>query len=300
MAAPKQGVTTAIVDARDGATVRIAGTVEVSEPVEAPISKIACAYAEVYDPHRGGAPIERVGTRLHVRDATALAEVELEHVETELLGYVRNEKVEAIQTELTTVEEKLGELKDRRRDASGPAASAIHREQKQLRRVATLLYAMRAQARGRTHGQRSLDAQKQFIARERQALRVQDGARPAIEIETERLEAVVAEGDTVEIEGLARWRAGGQARGYREAGRRLVITGSPQAPVRLTLTATERRERLAQGAVDVDDVRDARKASRREDRVAPRREAVPRTSGMVVLSWVLAFALGIAAYAMTR
>ncbi|MCA9624126.1 MAG: hypothetical protein KC731_34115 [Myxococcales bacterium] len=227
-----QGGTTPIAEVTDGDVVTLSGKVEgLGELLRAPLSGEPCLIYEVYDGLEA-LPKLRGAIDLLLRDDTGEAEIRTEHCEATLLGRVRREQVAAIEANIDEVSRHLADLKARARKVQGPQARALHAEMRSYKRVATLLCAMKAAARGRTHAGMSEREQASFIARERASLASGEAGKFAVALE--RVETLLLPGQEVRVTGLARFEAAG-SRGYRQAGKRLTLSGDPERPVSLEI-----------------------------------------------------------------
>ena len=237
-----------IAEAVDGEVVTVGGTVEIDgEPLESPLSGEVCVLYEVYDAFDDDRPNDRGAIDFVIRDDGGKARVVTAHLDASLLGQARRQRVQAIEANIHDVSDKLSELKDRATRVQGPAAKKLHAEMRRYKRVATLLCAMKAHARGKVHGAMSAAEQVRFIDRENAALS-KDG-EGAFAFDIERVEALLTPGQRVLVTGRARWELDSEGgAGYRQAGKVLVLEGEPETPVQVSLEHGEVTRLVARGA----------------------------------------------------
>lgn len=131
----------------------------------------------------------------------------------------RKTLVETATSDLHAVTGRIRVLKDELR-ASGGTIKKLRSERKRLAKIATLLCAIRAHARGNVHASANLEEQQKFIDAN-MALIQSDGLGTAtMKMMVHRLEVVLQPDDPVEVEGVFRVEPMppdiGGAQGYRE------------------------------------------------------------------------------------
>ncbi len=226
------GATTSIAAVEDGSTARLHGAVRVfdGQTMVSPLGQRTCVYHEVRDPV-ASAPLETCGRSFLLEDDTGRALVVLERQQVDMTPRLRQELVSLLDANIHAVSAHLHRLKERYRDTGGQEASRIARQLNRKKKVATLLCALRAQARDRVHMGRDLEDQAAHITRLRAQIDADPGLRNAQPIPVERYEVTLEEGEQVTVEGFCQWEpdpdptADGAT--YRERPLRLVV----RAPV---------------------------------------------------------------------
>lgn len=218
-----------------GRAARVRGVVRraSSELLASRLGERPCVY---WDVRQGldAEPYEREGQDFWVEDATGRALVRAADLIVEVLAERQREVISAADADYAALADRLRELKAQLKTTHGPAARSLREERARLAKAATLLLAIRAHARGRVHVAGSLAAQDRWI-RENALTDGADGQR-SIELVTERWEVVIAEGQEVEVEGVAQVEhapSGSAASGYRDLPTCVALTGSGTAPVRV-------------------------------------------------------------------
>lgn len=242
-----------IVDAAAGTEVTVRGTIAPgSEQVTSP-GGVECVYWAVPGGSRGG-------QRFWLTDDSGRALVDPMEASVAARAELRERVVRLADAELGEVESRLRELKSERKSVAGPRASDISRELKRLRKLATLLCAIRARARGNVHIGGTLGGQDRYISE--RSPQFSGSGSEVLRISTEVPELVLREGDEIEVTGLVSIEPIPPelfAGGYRDlptcahlrapAGGALVIRGVGDAaprPVALIEAPEERpRSRLA-------------------------------------------------------
>jgi hypothetical protein len=114
---------------------------------------------------------------------------------------VREKQVlSVVETEIEDVSERIRELKRLQREAGGKSAREFNQERRRLAKVATLLCAVRAAARGRVHGKGTLESQAKWIEQNAHIARGGPGSE-SVALTVDRWEIAVEEGQRVEVEG---------------------------------------------------------------------------------------------------
>ncbi len=141
-----------------------------------------------------------------------------------------------VDAEIDDVSSRLREIKKEKRTKAGPGAAELNREQKRLAKVATLLCAIRAQARGRVHLSGTLASQQEWIRKNAHLAQGGPGGSSA-QLAIEGWEIAIEEGQSVEVEGICLTEAipPGLAStdGYRSRLTGLVMRGSEDSPLRV-------------------------------------------------------------------
>ncbi|HJL17217.1 MAG TPA: hypothetical protein RMH99_16235 [Sandaracinaceae bacterium LLY-WYZ-13_1] len=196
--------TRAIGELEDGEEARVEGTVRAAtgRSLRSPVTERACLYFDVRDGLDAEAR-ERESLGFWVEDASGRVFVPGEAIEVDARAERGCDVVDAASADYQAVSDRLRDLKDRMRDAQGSAASALRKEREQLAKVATLLCAVTAQARGKVHLGGTLHSQERWIRKHAHLAEGGPGAT-TIQLAFERWEVVIAEGDAVALEGCFR------------------------------------------------------------------------------------------------
>lgn len=191
-----------IADVRDGAAATLRGTVRRAgeRVLQAPLSGRACVYWEVNEGVGSDAPAEVEGVAFWIEDATGRALVRPEQIDVAARGERRSEAIKIVDANIKQVSQRIRQLKRERNNAAGPRAKELYAEYDELRRLATLLCAIGAHARGNVHIGGDRDGQEAYIRRH--APRFDDGSTRALTLMSERYEVILEDGAEVEISGL--------------------------------------------------------------------------------------------------
>jgi hypothetical protein len=288
-----------LAELESGAIAIVEGTVRPVSSVllRSPLGDEECVYWEIRgaldaSPERRDAIdfwLEAGGRRVLVRGDGLAASVRAER---------ERELVEAAEADVRTVEERLRWLKEERRRAAGSRASELNRERKKLATLATLLYAIRAHARRRTHGKRSFEGQAKWIEANRHLLEAQDVATATVSVLVDRWELTIDPGQTVRVEGRflrAPLPASLSGRGgYRQSSDGWVVEAPPDGPVRVhgigaeaPRTPEERRRAAPPEAGDGPAVGPLALLDRWDPATVRRAQLV--AGGVAIVLWVLVY-----------
>ena len=134
-------------------------------------------------------------------------------------GEERKTLVETATSDLHAVTARIRVLKDELRASAG-ADKKLRAERKRLAKIATLLCAIRAHARGNVHASANLEEQQKFIDQHMGLIQSDGLGTATMKMMVHRLEIVLAPDDPVEVEGVFRIEPMppdvGGAQGYRE------------------------------------------------------------------------------------
>lgn len=134
-------------------------------------------------------------------------------------GEERKTLVETATSDLQAVTARIRILKDELRGSSGQNKE-LRAERKRLAKIATLLCAIRAHARGNVHASANLEEQQRFIDANIGLIQSDGLGTATMKMMVHRLEIVLAPDDPVEVEGVFRIEPMppdiGGAQGYRE------------------------------------------------------------------------------------
>ncbi len=220
-----------------GTPLRLEGTVVAAGPtLRAKLGGEECVYWDVRGGLDAGPPeVEARPFWLELVGGERVL-VPIEHLAVRLRGDVERDLEERVEKDIEAVSKRLGALKDRSRE--GTITSAERGEQKRLRKVATLLCAIRAEHNGNVHIGGNPVGQRRWIAKNRY---LADGIEAEVTVQrfTERTEHVLAPGDRIRVEGMLQEQALppeiGGAGGYRSLATGLVVVPSARGrKVRLT------------------------------------------------------------------
>ncbi len=230
---------TPIANAEHGAVVTLAGTIRRARlQVRSPISERPCVYWAELSGLRRREPVRFDGADFWIEDATGKALVRVERARVGVRAQETDAVVALIDADIGAVSERIRELKRIRKRGPATAARAAMTEHKQLKKVATLLCAMRAHARGNVHVGGTLDGQAAYI-RERSATISDNVAPKSLELFGKTYEVRLEDGQDIRVTGLCEEAFippdVGPVGGYRDAptciqirapdGEDLVITG---------------------------------------------------------------------------
>lgn len=220
----------------DGARARVRGRVRrAGELLTSGLGKRACVYWEVRESLRS-APSERGAQPFWLEDASGRVLVRAEALEVDARAERERAIVSAAESDVKVVSARLKALKDELREQHGAGAKPLIEERRRLAKVATLLCAIRAHARGNVHVGGTGAGQEAWIRKNRHLAEGGPGAS-TVKLAVDRWEVVVAEGDEVELEGGFHVEPLppdlGMGGGYRDRPTCLVAHGEPDAPLRL-------------------------------------------------------------------
>ncbi|MCB9629121.1 MAG: hypothetical protein H6725_17255 [Sandaracinaceae bacterium] len=176
--------------------------------------------------------------------------VQPERLQIDMRAERVEELVQTADADIAEVSAAIRQLKEQAK--RGPAAqqAEAQRERRRLAKVATLLCAIRAEARGNVHVGGNPAGQQRWIAKNAH-LAGEYGGR-TIERRVARFEVALSEGDTVEVEGVLRRQPlpGGVGGGYRDRTDCWAITPRPTGKVRVLGVGNARPIRHAAGSND--------------------------------------------------
>jgi hypothetical protein len=277
--------TVSITQAQEGQIAQISGVVHlVDTSLCAPHDDRPCAYYEVRD-GLAGRSVRSEARSFVVEDHTgrALVVMEPERHEVSLAGRSVKEAIAVLDADINELSERLHDMKQQMRNGSPSEQRELLPVIRRHRELATVLCAIRAHARGRTHIKGTLDEQEAYI-RKTSAKFEESEAKRAHKLFVERQEATLVEGQRVTVRGYFQWEPDpdptAAAGGYRSRPLRLTIRAP--AGERL-LVLGEGIERAAEG--------DPREGEG-EGPAAPVHEAGGRRSLFLLLE-VLALLVGV-------
>lgn len=264
-----------IADAEENQVVRIAGVVRAAgRTLRSKLEGASCVY---WDVRKGvaSAPEEHEACAFWLEDASgAKALVRAEGLVVDVRAELAQQLVEMAEADIEVVSQRIRTLKDTAR-GGGPKQAEANRERRRLAKVATLLCAIRAEARGNVHVGGNLHGQRQWIEKNRHLAGDDLGSR-TVQRMVERFEVLLREGDPVEVEGLLRREPmpaelGG---GYRDRSDGFVLAPDASGAVRVRGVGT---------AAPMSEP-ELRKAAGLEDPVDAIRRNARRTKWKAVLS----------------
>lgn len=195
---------TLISQLQDGEFARIRGRIrQASSTLLKTEAERACVYWDVRkDIH--SQPDEHEGQPFWVEDSRGdRVLIDPEQIQILAAGEERKTLLETASADLHAVTARIRELKDAFRE-SGSADAKLHSERKRLRKIATLLCAIRAHARGNVHASANLTEQKRFIDAQMHLIESGGLGTATLTRMVDRLEVVLTPDDPVEVEGVFR------------------------------------------------------------------------------------------------
>jgi hypothetical protein len=181
-----------IADLVEGTEVTVRGTIVPGADQVTSRGGVECVFWEVVGADHGGAPfwIEDESGRALIDPADASVTARTEY---------REQLINLATAELADIEERIRRIKHALKEIGGPAASKLGAELKPLRKLATLLCAIRAKANGNVHVGGTLDGQDRYI-RERSP-RFADLGSQTLAL-SQAAEIALTAGDRIEVSGL--------------------------------------------------------------------------------------------------
>lgn len=280
---------TTIADLREGEEAIVLGTIEPAGPlVEGPDGQ-RCVYWEKRE-SVGSEASATGGERFWVVDGEGRVLVPAEELTNlSAAGNWTQEVVELATSEISAVSRELSDIKRRLRATDDPE---LRRRKKHLAKVATLLCAIKAHARGKVHGKGNLTSQAAWIEKNKHL--ADDGpGKATIEKAVSRLLVVLAPGDRVTVSGRFRMEPMppglGSGGGYRDRPtcwvvRNASVVGHDGASADATPPSPERRRtELAGHAEAADDLRQAMGATPFERKVLAVVTGVTLLGGLLTL-----------------
>ncbi len=151
-------------------------------------------------------------------------------------GEERKTLVETATSDLHAVTDRIRVVKDGLR-RSGGTDRELRAERKRLAKIATLLCAIRAHARGNVHASANLEEQQRFIDQHMSLIQSDGLGTATMQMMVHRLEIVLQPDDPVEVEGVFRIEPMppdiGGAQGYRERPACWTVTNGADKPAML-------------------------------------------------------------------
>lgn len=162
--------------------------------------------------------------------------VRAERLELEARAVRQKQVLAVVDGEIEQVSEAIRELKQLQREAGGRSAAEFGSERRRLAKVATLLCAVRAAARGRVHMKGTLESQAKWIAANSHLADGGAGSK-SVGLSVDRWEITIEEGQRVEVEGICQEEAIlatlAACDGYRSRPTALVLRAPAEAPIRV-------------------------------------------------------------------
>jgi hypothetical protein len=243
-------------------------------PLVSPVTRRRCIGWQVH-----GSLIERergaTGAQdFYVEDDSGTALVITEHASLSLGAVERGGALDLLDVDIRKLEGTITDLR-----AAARAGKARHDEVRPLRQLATVLYAVRAQARGLVHAGNSLEGQQRFIEERSAEVAATMASHGMAARYLQSSDAVLCDGDRVRVAGLVRREVDpeGLVGGYREQATRVVVRAPEGDVVHITAevaleTAEGTWELVAPDSEDGDE----------SDAVAP-----PQPTQMAWRAWPL-------------
>lgn len=213
----------------EGARVRLVGAIRrtAAPPLESRLGHVVCVYWDVRD-SLDASPIERDSQSFWLEDGTGRVLVDGASLHVDARAERRAALLAAVESDIHVVSARLRDIKDKLAGVSGTESRALHRERERLATLATLLCSVKAHARGRVHGGKgSLESQERWI-REHARLTEGETGAAATKLLVDRWEITLAEGQSVEVEGVVSIQPSppelGQGTNYRESATIRMLT----------------------------------------------------------------------------
>lgn len=192
-------------EVEEGEVARVTGVVRAaSRTLRSKLRGTSCVYWDV----RAGLAKEPEASEacaFWIEDASGTrALVRSEALRVDVRAQRAQELVETAESDIAAVSESIRALKDRARTTQGPAQGELNRERRRLAKVATVLCAIRAEARENVHVGGTLAGQRKWIEKNLHFANEGGGKLRTIQMRVERFEVVLCDGDPVEIEGRLR------------------------------------------------------------------------------------------------
>ena len=223
-----------IAEIRDGSVGRVVGAVRAAgPPLRSPLGERPCVYWDVRE-GLGREPKDRDGRPFWLEDVAGdRVLVMTDALVVEVRAHREKAVLDAVDADVAEVAARIRALKLRLREPNAP--SDVLEERKHLAKVATLLCALRAHARGNLHVGGSLPEQEHWIRTHAHLTKDQPGDK-AVGLMVERWEVVIEEGQHLVVEGLFRVEPlppGLGSGGYRDRPNCMVVRASERSPVRV-------------------------------------------------------------------
>lgn len=277
--------TVSIAQAQEGQISQISGVVHlVDTSLCTPHDNRPCAYYEVRD-GLASRPARSEARSFVVEDQTgrALVVMEPERHEVSLVGRSVQEAIAVLDADINEVSDRLHDLKQQIRNGSPAEQRKLVPVIRRHRELATVLCAIRAHARGRTHIKGTLDEQEAYI-RKTSAKFEESEAKRAHKLFVERQEATLVEGQRVTVRGYFQWEPdpdpAAMAGGYRSR------------PLRLTVRAPAGEQLLVVGE-GVDRAEGEQRAEEHKRPAAPQVQAGQGHRALFMLLELLALLAGV-------
>lgn len=181
-----------IADLSDGSEAVVRGTIVPTRDLATSPGGVECVYWELAAERCGG-------VLFWLTDDSGRALVDPRDASVTARAEYRERVIALATTELADVEERIRVLKRRRGKVAGALAKRDNAERNQLRKLATLLCAIRAQARDNVHVGGTLEGQRRYIAE--RTTQFAGSNSEAIRLTTAR-EVTLGAGDEVEVAGF--------------------------------------------------------------------------------------------------
>ncbi len=176
-----------------------------------------------------------------VKDETGEVLVVPDRFTARLGGRERHANLDVVDADAKTVSDELAGLREQ---LSGNRDPDMVRRRRTLRKLYTLLCAIRAHARGNCHVGKSLEGQERYIARNTELFKSEHAPQKLMTLKVTREETVLTVGQRARVTGLADRRAHALATGagYRERSTMLVVLAPEDEPLLLVGEGAEEVE----------------------------------------------------------
>jgi hypothetical protein len=227
--------------------VRVRGVARSSgiPPLSAPRSGLACLCYVLAD----NAGDEHGVQDFWVEDESGRVLVVMQDITLDL-GRSATAAAEVVDADIQAVQERLAELAERARKKGNEMADALRAERKTLRKLYTLLCAIRAHRSGRCHVSKTLDGQQRYILEQSRYFMNSGAAQGIATLKFVGAESLLVDGQEVRIEAEACLEQDPDARdgGYRSRPTRMVLRAPMDGRIVVhteTETAPKRSNRRA-------------------------------------------------------
>lgn len=186
-------------------------------------------------------PLKQEGQPFFVKDAGGEILVLPDRFTARLGGREQHADLEVVDADVRLVSDQLATVRDKLREKRDPE---VVQQRKTLRKLYTLLCAIRAHARGHCHVGKSLEGQERFIAKNTALFASEFAPKKLRTLELTREETILTVGQQVRVTGVASRRVDGLAAGsgYRERSTRLVLSAPEDEPLLIIGEGAEEAE----------------------------------------------------------
>jgi hypothetical protein len=183
-----------------GIRARVAGTVRrAGELVLSSLGEKPCVYWEVRRPGESTPHISG-GEWFWIEDESGRALVMTAGVRVAALAVRREELLDVVDADVEEIGRQIREIKVRLKTAPPDETNALQKQRKELGRIATLLYTIRAHARGKLHRRGTLETQARWIHAQSSGYDGTAAGTKSVKLMLESMEITIEEGQRVEVD----------------------------------------------------------------------------------------------------